>query len=395
MENRFSLEVEHISKELNLIIEIIKFKEVEGLPNFSVLSDGIDWNIFLELAMHHRVYPLLSYKLKMVDEKTIPPHVLKFINQLYKRNTLHMLHLSGEIENLCKIFNDHKVRLLILKGPVLGADLYGDVSLRTSGDLDVIIPIEDLDKVDRLLILLGYEKDDYIQTILNDWTWRHHHVTYFHREKRIKLEIHWRLNPGPGKEPAFNDLWERRRVSSLIINYPVYCLGREDLFLFLVSHGARHGWSRIRWLIDVDQLVRQKLNWVMLRKLLKKHQYLHLGGQALVLASQLLNTPIQQDIKGIVTGSRPRRLAQAAIFYLENMVNLHTNPVPQDISRYHKRHLFLLMSWKQKVFFILSFLYPYPEDAVTLPLPKHLHFLYFLLRPFLWAWRKTKHQAVS
>ena len=22
-------------------------------------------------------------------------------------------------------------------------------------------------------------------------------------------------------------------------------LGREDLFLFLVSHGARHGWSRL------------------------------------------------------------------------------------------------------------------------------------------------------
>ena len=38
-------------------------------------------------------------------------------------------------------------------------------------------------------------KDDYIQTVLNDWKWRHHHVTYFHPEKEIKLEIHWRLNP--------------------------------------------------------------------------------------------------------------------------------------------------------------------------------------------------------
>jgi hypothetical protein len=394
MENNLSLEVANISKELKFIFEVINLEEVEGIQaDFSELSEGIDWNLFLELAMHHRVYPLLALKLKIVEESLIPSYVIKIINQAYKKNTFHMLQLSGEIENLCKYFHDYRVRVLILKGPVLGADLYGDVSLRTSGDIDIIIPIKDLDEVDRHLSLLGYEKDDYIQTILNDWTWRHHHVTYFHPEKKIKLEIHWRLNPGPGKEPNFNDLWERKRVSSLT-SYPVYCLGREDLFLFLVSHGARHGWSRLRWLIDIDQLVRQKLNWETLPKLLKKHQYFLVSGQALILTSQLLNTPMQHEMKKLVTGDRPRRLAQAAIFYLERMVNLHTNPVPEDISKYHKQHLFHLMSWKQKFIFILSFLHPYPEDAETLPLPKHLHFLYFLLRPFLWAWRKTKHQAV-
>ena len=75
-------------------------------------------------------------------------------------------------------------------------------------------------------------KDDYIQTVLNDWKWRHHHFTYFHSEKKVKLEIHWRLHPGPGKEPSFTELWERKQKSSLT-KFPVYCLGNEDLFLFL------------------------------------------------------------------------------------------------------------------------------------------------------------------
>ena len=103
-------------------------------------------------------------------------------------------------------------------------------------------------------------KDDYIVKVLNDWKWRHHHITYFHPQKKIKLEVHWRLNPGPGKEPCFNELWERKRISSLT-SFPVYFLGREDLFLFLVSHGARHGWSRLRWLVDIHQLVKQELDW--------------------------------------------------------------------------------------------------------------------------------------
>ena len=70
------------------------------------------------------------------------------------------------------------------------------------------------------------------------------------------LEIHWRLDARPSKEPTFNELWERKRVSP-ITSYPVYFLGEEDLFLYLVSHGARHGWFRLRWLLDIDQMVRK------------------------------------------------------------------------------------------------------------------------------------------
>lgn len=98
--------------------------------------------------------------------------------------------------------------------------------------------------------------------------------------KKIKLEIHWRLNPGPGLEPTFNELWARRRISS-ITSFPVHYLGREDLFLFLVSHGARHGWSRLRWLIDIDKLVKQRIDWIKLARLLTKYQFNYVGGRHL------------------------------------------------------------------------------------------------------------------
>ncbi|WHY61138.1 nucleotidyltransferase domain-containing protein [Cytobacillus firmus] len=393
MEDNFSLEVKHIPKELKFILEIIKKEDVKELQSYlkEWLKD-IDWNLFLELTIHHRVYPLLLEKLKMIDQSLIPANVMKSITNLYKMNTLQMLHFSCEMEQVCKMFDKHQIRLLVLKGPVLGEDLYGDISRRTSGDLDFLISIKDMDKVNELLLKNGYKKDDYIKTVLNDWRWRHHHVTYYHTQKKIKLEIHWRLNPGPGLEPTFNELWARRRISS-ITSFPVHYLGREDLFLFLVSHGARHGWSRLRWLIDIDKLVKQRIDWIKLARLLTKYQFNYVGGQALVLASQILSMSITKEMT-IIKGNHPKRLAQGAIFYLERMVNLHNEPVPDEIAKYHKRYLFLLMSNKQKVLFIMSFLYPYPEDAETLPLPKLLHFLYFPLRPFLWAWRKTMKHAL-
>lgn len=395
MENNFNLNVSQIPMELKLIIDILKMEDVEHCQaDLKKRLEATNWELFLELTMHHRVFPLLNSKLKKMNNSLIPPYVVQTISQTYMMNTYQMLGFSGEMEQVGELFDKNNIRLLFLKGPILGEDLFGDVSLRTSGDLDFLISINDLDKAEELLLKHGYEKDDYIKKVLNDWKWRHHHVTYFHPQKKIKLEIHWRLNPGPGKEPCFNDMWDRKRKSSLT-SYPVYYLGREDLFLFLVSHGARHGWSRLRWLLDINQISRQGTNWRELKNLLKKYHYLHVGGQSLFLASQLLGTPITKEMKKIINGNHPKRLAQDAIFYLEKMVNLHNEPVPVDIARYHKRHLFCLMSKWQRLFFIMSFLYPYPEDAQTLPLPSYLHFLYFLLRPFLWAWRKTKNHALS
>jgi hypothetical protein len=393
MDNDFRLDLSHFPKELTLLLSLINMEKGESvLSNNKEWLGDIDWDRFLKLAWHHRVYPVLYSKLQKIKEACIPQHIIETLRKDYQKNTFQMLQLSAEMENICKRFSDSNIRTLNLKGPVLAADLYGDISLRTSGDLDILIPIHDLDHAEELLGRLGYVKDEYIQTVLNDWKWRHHHFTFFHSQKRIKLEIHWRLGPGPGKEPGFNELWGRKRISTITSN-PTYYLGREDLFLFLVSHGARHGWSRLRWLTDIDQILKQNLDLANLLLLLKKNQLLHIGAQALILTSQLLHTTLTAEMKSILVEKRGMRLAQDALFYIYQMVNLHTDPVPEDVAKYHKRHLFSLMSNQHKVLFIMSFLYPYPEDIDTLSLPKRLHFLYFPLRPLLWAWRKTKKSA--
>ncbi len=390
----FKLDLSGFSYELRLLLELMSMENNGGwTKNTRVSFEELDWDLFLQLARHHRVYPFIYKELGGGDAGKIPQKVIQSLHGQYCSNTFQMLHLSSEMELVNRSFIQNQIRLLLLKGPVLAHELYGDISLRTSGDLDILISIRDLEKAGRLLTELGYVKDDYIQTVLNDWKWRHHHITFFNRQKGVKLEVHWRLNPGPSKEPGFNELWGRRRTSSFL-NHPIDLLGREDLFLFLVSHGARHGWSRLRWLLDIDRLTQMELDWPMLRLLLKKNQLLHVGGQALVLASQLLNTPITAYSSSVINSNRSKQLARKALFYIQRMVNLHSPPLPQEVADYHKRHLFDLMSLRQKCFYILSMLYPYPKDAKTLPLPRQLHFLYFPLRPFLLVWRKTRKQAL-
>lgn len=385
------------SKELNLLLELIKLDNSKSpsLISKNVFSE-INWDQFLMLVKHHRVYPIVYMNLKKISHDGVPLYVVKELSRLYKNNTIQMLHLTGEMEHVNKVFFEKGVRTLFLKGPILATTLYGDVSLRTSSDLDILIPLNQLKKVEKILLENGYLKDDYIESVLNDWKWRHHHITFFHPDKRIKLEIHWRMNPGPAKEPKFDELWERKKSKSSSINgYPVYYLGCEDLFLFLVTHGARHGWSRLRWLVDIDKINQKEIVWGETFKLLRKYQYFHLGGQSLILTSNLLNTKVDEEIMALFDGKRPKQLAQDALFYIKQMVNLHTEPLPQEVANYHKRHLFNLMSKRQKVLFSLSFLYPFAIDAETLPLPKVIHILYFPLRPLLMIWRKTRTRGIT
>ncbi|MCJ8009111.1 nucleotidyltransferase family protein [Lederbergia wuyishanensis] len=382
------LNMSKIPNELKLLLEIIKSESEVDNEHFS----KPDWDLFLELALHHRLYPLLYTKIAKLDYSWIPKKVIKSLHIYYQQNTFRMLHLSGEMEKLCKLFTENKIRPLFLKGPILAETLYGDISKRTSGDLDILVPINDLDKANELLIAQGYNKDEYIQTVLNDWKWRHHHFTYFHPMKGTKIEIHWRLHPSPSKEPSFDELWERKRVSSLT-SYPTYYMGYEDLFYFLITHGARHGWSRLRWLQDINQIMQKEISWTFVKQLLNQTQSSHIGGQSLILASALFNTQINEELIPLLR-KRPKKLAKAAIYYLEQMVNLHNEPVPEDIAKYHSNHLFSLMSIQQKGVYFLSILHPFHTDVETLSLPKKLHFLYFPLRPFLWIWRKTKNYVL-
>jgi hypothetical protein len=391
MECSNTLDLTNLSKEFKLQLEFLQLNSIEEInklnPNRFI---NIDWSEFLALTIHHRTFCMLYKKMKNANNIYIPEFVVQKLGTLYKSNIFRMLHLSAEMETVNKIMQKEKIKFLLLKGPALAKELYGDISLRTSSDIDALIPINELQKVDQLLQKEGYVKNDYFRSVLNDWKWRHHHVTYFHPVKKVKLEIHWRLNPGPASEPSFDELWDRKKYIKLT-STPLYLLGNEDLFVFLASHGARHGWSRIRWLLDINQIMKKDiLNFESLMAISEKHQYTHLLGQSIKLTSELLNTQITNKLIDYTHNKRAISLAKRTTYYFENKVNLHTYPVPEDISNYHKNYLFFMKTPLQKLLFVMSFFYPFPEDQDILPLPKRLHFLYFPLRPVLWLWNKVR-----
>jgi len=373
------------SKELHFLLTLLR---EENTSEEIIPLKELDWNHFLELVKHHRVCPLIYIKLKDTPD-AVPSHVIEVLLQEYKKNTFKMLQLSGEMEALDKIFNENNIETLFLKGPPVAYDLFKNISLRMSKDLDILVREEELEKAESILLSLGYEKEE-IPTVLNEIKWRHHHIAYYHPKKKIQVEVHWRLHPRSMKRTRFEELWNGKRESQLT-KHPISFMGTEDLLLYLISHGARHGWFRLRWLKDIDQMVRNKdINYVRFKALAIKHQQKHLVGQAFQLATLLFQTPVHEELQDIVNTRRVNRLAEKAMPYIKEMVQLHVHPQPKNLGKSYKNYLFSIKTKRQKCkFFIISF-YPNPLDERTFRLPKSLYFLYFLLRPFLWSWRKLK-----
>ncbi|QYR20611.1 nucleotidyltransferase family protein [Paenibacillus sp. sptzw28] len=388
MDNRFCLDLSSFSKELKLLVSLIGMKDAPEVPDHIknyLTEEDMDWNQFVQLARHHRVYPTVYSKLSKFGNDLIPAEVVRALYMDYNKNTFQMMHITAEMDKICKQFDEHNIRSLMLKGPVLAQALYGDISLRTSKDLDILIPVDDVDRAEKILLSSGYTITDERPRILDDWKVKKHHISYYNPQTKVQIEVHWRLNPETGKEPAFEELWERRSTSSLT-SYPVYFPGNEDLFLYLVSHGARHAWFRLRWLIDIDRMVRNKLDWGKLIPLLKEYHCSDLAGQALILASELIETPLSQEMKTLTADKRPYRLAQSSIDFIKEIMRLSP-------TKHYKRYLLSIKSNHQKWNYMVGLMYPSSWDAQTLPLPKQLHFLYVPLRPILWIWRRMKQQV--
>ncbi|WP_051318419.1 nucleotidyltransferase family protein [Cohnella thermotolerans] len=389
MDDALERTVRSLPRELKALLPCLRMQQ--GKPAWRELPDweAIDREQLLRLVKHHRVYPLVMESWRSEGDSSA---VLQELRALRNRNSLHMLQLAAEMTEVVRLLAERGVPALVLKGPVLAKKLYGDLSLRTSKDLDLLVPPGRIGEAESVLQSRGYREDGAIPRVLNDWMRKTHHASYKLPATGIQIELHWRMNPDTANEPDFEALWARRQEADFS-GRTVAMLGPEDLFVYLVSHGARHGWFRLRWLADIDRMLRSPLRWTLLRTLLEQNECRHLAGQAAILCEALLQTPVPEAMRPYMAKRRALRLAKGAVKIIRDLVQMTPKPNSKDVNKYYRRYVFSIRSLRQKRAYLISKLYPSSWDARLLPLPAPLRFLYFPLRPFLWFWRRMRNEA--
>jgi len=369
-----------ISQELMLIIHLLQDDSNWREDDVNECVGNIDWVSFMRLVRHHRVYPLIYEKLKKVKLSQIPLDIMKSLESQYNLNTLRMLQLSSELCCISKALEDAGIRNIVLKGPVLAKQLYDDINLRTSKDLDILISLDDVENAEETLHALGYTSE---QKPLN-WKKKSHHLSYRHELHTIQVEIHWRLSPKFERKQTFDLLWERRQKIS-VANQSIYVLRNEELLIYLSDHGARHGWFRLRWLVDMDRLLKCDFNLDELKLAISKHGGLPFISQAVLLAQTFFSTSLTENVEILIEKSKSQQLAQLALECIIKEIDGNSKKMKK-----YNRKLYSFWDFKQKFSHILIRIAPSEDDVAHFPLVKGLYFLYVPLRPFLWILRQIK-----
>jgi hypothetical protein len=262
----------------------------------NILSRLLDWERMLRLVDHHRVVPQVYSELSALS-RWVPVQHLNALRLRYQDNARKALWFTGELVRVVGHLESVGIKALPYKGPVLAQTLYGDVTRRQFGDLDILILPTDVLKARAALHDLGYKpaielaprhESAYVKT--------GYEYSFSAAHGSNLLELQWRILPRfYSIDFDVADFFERSD-EILVGGRRMRTLRAEDLLLVLCVHAAKHMWVQLSWLCDIAQLVKTgRLDWNAIQDEGRRLGIERIVSLTLVLAQKLLGLQWQSS----------------------------------------------------------------------------------------------------
>jgi hypothetical protein len=164
---------------------------------------------------------------------------------------------------LLKAFNRAGIPVMSLKGPILSDELYGDVGLRQSKDIDLAVAPKDLGRAQTCLNALGWHLDStWFPMTPRQWEsflCHEHELQFVAPGGASVLELQWR---NEWDTPAqYNACWARSSPT-VWQGCEYHAMDPIDQLLYLCNHGGIHAWFRAKWLGDLARIHAEgRVNW--------------------------------------------------------------------------------------------------------------------------------------
>src|SRR5467141_1419235 len=118
---------------------------------------SVDWARLLILAEEHGVTGHLTASLRGLEENLVPPEIRQTLIDRQRAQNFFTLRLTAELFRILDRFTSEGIGALVVKGPVLAVQAYGDPAMRAYGDLDLLVRQRDIRRATELMIEAGYE----------------------------------------------------------------------------------------------------------------------------------------------------------------------------------------------------------------------------------------------
>ena len=211
------------------------------LPRVRDLLASADQDAVARRLDERRLLPLIGSRAVEAASDLVSDSFRAAVSEALHRARMHGLAIEGATRAVVRSLGAAGVRALPLKGPFLAADAHGDIGLRQTSDVDVLVARGDLDDALAVLHDAGYTG---LPDALRADGLPHLHYTLTH-DPAPTVELHWRI------------YWERGGFSERLLSRATMAddgaprAQPDDLVASLLLYHARDGFHGVRMAADL------------------------------------------------------------------------------------------------------------------------------------------------
>src|SRR4029077_2117656 len=120
------------------------------------LFRSANWARFQALAEEHGVVGLVAARLRDIQWESVPPEIKQTLIDRQRAQIFFSLRMTTELFRILDRFSSEGIGALVVKGPVLAVEAYGDPAMRSYGDLDLLVRGRDIRRGTEVMIASGY-----------------------------------------------------------------------------------------------------------------------------------------------------------------------------------------------------------------------------------------------
>jgi hypothetical protein len=356
----------------------------------SLCRGVIDWDAFIGLVRRHGVPALAYTMLSRHAGDLVPGATREILKAGHVQSAGQALFQAAELVRLIKLFASKDIDLIPLKGVFLSHQLYGDMGMRTSCDLDILVKTEQVDLAEQILAAEGYYCDSH-GSELTDRQKQHirdhvHHYEFVHSKSGLHVELHWNFGSWL---PEQMSIFMPYTTSQVWQGISVNCLVEDANLLLLCDHGARHEWMSLKWLADVACLLTRErsTSWETLRALAAEVDLQRVLAHTALMVHWIYDVPLPTELRLLI---RQENLALSLSESALGALLMSGEEIATAGKSAHRLRLACHMKRLRPTLpyslLLKSVLVPM-EDFQVIKLPSSLFWLYYPLRPVLWFWR--------
>jgi hypothetical protein len=298
--------------EWMLLIECASWRP--DLGRIGELVRSADGPRLLALAEDHGVTGQLAARLLGPREELVPPEILQALRERQRAQTFISLRMTAELFRLLDRFASQAIGALVVKGPVLAVQAYGDPAMRSYGDLDLLVRHHDIRRATEIMLADGYRAQVPLSAI--DAGKIPGQYLFTKPDSNLLIELHndLTLRYFPRRLPM-EEFFERQ-IRVPLDGREAPALSVEDELVLICIHGAKHLWERLIWIADVSALVTRQagIDWQRVAASAREvgaERMLHTGLQiAEDLLRMQLPAKVSAQIKGDAVAARLARQVQ-------------------------------------------------------------------------------------